>query len=125
MLCRYVMQGHLLGSWKAGDLSIRTPIGFGTSSEKVRTQLKTSCRAKAKSKANPQDGDFLMHSGTRRRSSNLPGLPIRPPIWFSEPTRYSREQSGNNTNTLLRFLNTLRSLELQRGRRGLDVGRKL
>jgi hypothetical protein len=39
-------------------------------------------------------------------------VPIRPQIWFRNPTLQSWEQSGNNNSSLLCVFNTLRSLAL-------------
>ena len=39
-------------------------------------------------------------------------VPIRPQIWFRNPTLQSREQSGSNKSSLLCVFNTLRSLVL-------------
>jgi len=47
---------------------------------------------------------FLLSWNTRFASG-----PIRPPVWFSEPTR---EQFGSNKNSLPSVFNTMRSLML-------------
>jgi hypothetical protein len=55
---------------------------------------------------------IVMNSFLLNQSTELRRLPIRPPIWFSEPTLPVLEQFGNNKSSLVRVFNTLCSLVL-------------